>query len=98
MEVSGRCAALHDKAVGLRDFSCDGMDHDTLGQPDHLDDTPDKIDDYRAVALAEGFEEGTREEVIAAWQHLVDTGLAWKLQGWFGRRASELIAEGVIHR
>jgi len=53
--------------------------------------------DYMAVGLAEGFEEAeSEEEVIAAWQHLHDTGLAYKLQGWFGRRAAELLAEGVI--
>lgn len=53
---------------------------------------------YRAVALAEGFEEGTEEEVIEAWQYLVDTGLCWQLQGWFGRTASDLIEQGVINR
>lgn len=52
---------------------------------------------YRAVALAEGFEEGTEEEIIAAWQHLIDTGLAWSLQGSFGRQARALIEEGICH-
>lgn len=55
--------------------------------------------DYLAVAIAEGFCEGenaTREEKIEAWQYLHDTKLAYKLQGWFGRTARELIAEGVI--
>lgn len=55
------------------------------------------MDDYRAVALAEGFEDGDDDEVIAAWQHLVDTGLAWKLQGYFGRQATALIKQGIIH-
>ena len=55
------------------------------------------ITDYRAVGLAEGFEEGTKEEIIEAWQHLHDTGLAYTLQGWFGRTASNLIEEGVIN-
>ena len=56
-----------------------------------------KLTDYRAVGLAEGFEEGTEEEIIEAWQHLHDTGLAYTLQGWFGRTASNLIDQGTIN-
>lgn len=47
-----------------------------------------------AVSLAEGFEEGSLDEQIDAWQHLIDTGLAWQLQGWFGRIAGHLIDGG----
>tara|TARA_Y100001973_G_scaffold106780_1_gene187550 strand:+ start:6618 stop:6797 length:180 start_codon:yes stop_codon:yes gene_type:complete len=55
--------------------------------------------DYRAIAIAEGFEEAdTVQEIVAAWQHLIDTGLAWKLQGFFGRTAQRLINEGVCRR
>ena len=54
------------------------------------------ITDYQAIGLAEGFEEGTEEQIIKAWQHLHDTGLAYKLQGWFGRQARYLIDEGII--
>ena len=56
------------------------------------------MDDYTAISIAEGFadnEEYSDEEQIAAWQHLIDTGLAWRLQGWFGRSASAMIDEGV---
>ena len=56
---------------------------------------------YLATAYAEGFCEGedaTIDEEIAAWQYLVDTGLAWKLQGWFGRNAAALIEEGIIKK
>ena len=52
---------------------------------------------YRAVGLAEGFEQGTEKEIIEAWQYLHDTGHAYKLQGWFGRTARDLINEGVIN-
>jgi hypothetical protein len=55
------------------------------------------MDNYLAVGIAEGFEEPKNEEqFVEAWQHLVDTGLAWQLQGWFGRMAKDLIEQGVI--
>ena len=55
------------------------------------------MDNYTAVGIAEGFiEAGSENEVIAAWQHLVDTGLAWQLQGWFGRTANQLLEDGVL--
>jgi len=46
--------------------------------------------------LAEGAEPATSEEQLReAWQLLIDTGTAWKLQGWFGRTANSLIERGV---
>ena len=51
---------------------------------------------YEAVAIAEGFEEATsQDQIIEAWQHLINTGLAWQLQGWFGRTAAALIEDGI---
>ena len=55
---------------------------------------------YLATAIAEGFCEGkgaTREQQIEAWQYLHDTRRAYKLQGWFGRTAQDLINEGIIN-
>ena len=55
------------------------------------------MDNYTATGLAEGFIEAESEEqIVEAWQHLVDTGLAWSLQGWFGRTAISLIEQGII--
>lgn len=52
---------------------------------------------YLAVGIAEGFEEPeSQEQYIDAWQYLVDSGLAWKLQGWFGRTASQMIEDGIL--
>ena len=49
-----------------------------------------------AILVAEGVTPvKTEEEYIAAWQQLIDTGLAWSLQGWFGRTAMHLIGEGL---
>jgi len=56
-----------------------------------------KLDNYTATGLAEGFVEAESEEqIIEAWQYLHDTGLAYKLQGWFGREAQSLIQNGII--
>lgn len=56
------------------------------------------MDTYLACSIAEGFsgEEHTTEEIHDAWQYLVDTGMCWKLQGWYGRNAEALIENGLI--
>ena len=56
------------------------------------------MSDYEATGLAEGFIEAkSKEQIIEAWQYLHDTRLAYSLQGWFGRTAQNLIAEGIIN-
>lgn len=56
------------------------------------------MDSYTAVGLAEGFIEAESEEQLTeAWQYLVDSGLAWSLQGSFGRTANNLIERGIIN-
>ena len=53
------------------------------------------MENFEAVMVAEGVEPASEEEQIEAWQHLIDSGLAWSLQGWFGRRARILIEQGI---
>ena len=56
------------------------------------------MNNYEATGLAEGFIEAeSKEQIIEAWQHLHDTKLAYKLQGWFGRTAQDLIKKGIIN-
>ena len=56
------------------------------------------MDNYQAVGIAEGFQEAESEQqFIEAWQHLVDTGLVWRLEGRFCMTAADLIEQGVIN-
>jgi len=51
---------------------------------------------FEAIGIAEGFvENDDPEREVAAWQYLIDTGLAWQMQGWFGRVARQLIENGT---
>jgi len=53
---------------------------------------------YDACACVEGFDNIQHDEdvVISAWQYLLDEGLVWELQGWYGRAARDLIDAGLI--
>jgi hypothetical protein len=53
-----------------------------------------KMTIFEATMIAEGVTPASRARQRAAWQKLIDTGLAWRLQGWFGRTAAALIEAG----
>lgn len=47
--------------------------------------------------IADGSQDPADEaEYLAAFQELVDSGLAWKLQGTIGRTAADLLNQGLI--
>ena len=53
-----------------------------------------------ATGYAEGFEgeDAPLGEKIEAWACLIKTGMAWSLQGWFGRQAHAMIEKGLIDK
>ncbi len=53
---------------------------------------------YNELGNIIAYEQGElgAEETIELFQRLVNTGLAWKLQGSYGRAAKALIDQGII--
>lgn len=52
-------------------------------------------DHVGAIIDYEGSEQSA-EETLRLFQYLVDTGLAWQLQGHYGRTAKALIDKGLV--
>ena len=52
--------------------------------------------DYMGAIIAYENGELEQDEVIVLFQYLVDTGLAWTLQGSYGRAAAALIDAGEV--
>ena len=56
-----------------------------------------KMSIFDATMIAEGadgYVADNEDQYLEAWQLLIDTDTCWSLQGWFGRRAVELIKAG----
>ena len=67
------------------------MTTQTTTQPTHV-----PLTGITATGIAEGWIEADEAQQIDAWQYLHDSGLAYRLQGWFGRTAQQLLRQGVI--
>ena len=54
--------------------------------------------EFDSVSAIMAYESGEadEEQVLELFQYLVDTGLAWSLQGSYGRVARRLLDEGLI--
>ena len=52
---------------------------------------------FDTAGFVMAFENGEldEEEVAAGFQHLIDSGMVWQLQGMYGRTAADLIEQGL---
>ena len=53
-------------------------------------------DFVRAIQILEGSFPSSEEEQLDAWQLLIDSGIAWQLQGTYARGAQALIEQGLV--
>lgn len=55
------------------------------------------MDTFTACMIVEGVEDAEEHEILEAWQYLIDTGIVWTLQGFYGRTARDLIEQGICY-
>ena len=55
------------------------------------------MDTVAFIMAYEGGELESEEQLIEGFQALIDSGLAWSLQGHYGRTAAALIDAGLCH-
>jgi len=98
-----------DKTIKVHSITArTGESSEPTGCGTSLDRTPSPIlpkptPSLDTVLICEGCWEWsgeTKEEkeriYLECWQDLVDSGMAWTLQSWFGRRAKRMIECGLI--
>jgi len=50
-----------------------------------------------AIFTIEDNRNASQEDIVQAFQVLIDSGIVWSLQGSYGRTAQVLIEEGYCH-
>ena len=52
---------------------------------------------FDTVGFVMAYEDGglSEEEIVEGFQHLIDNGTVWQLQGMYGRTAADLIEQGL---
>jgi len=56
---------------------------------------PSEMTTLRAVDIIDGFIAGSAQDLIHAYQFLIDNGSVWSMQGRYGRQAKHLIDVGL---
>ena len=54
------------------------------------------MDTQRAINLVTGYEDGTSEEYVRAYQKLLNSRQIWRMSDKYQRRAELMIKEGVL--
>ena len=57
-----------------------------------------KTDHVDFIIRFEGGELESEEELVEGFQQLIDSGIVWQLQGFYGRTAAALIERGLCHQ
>jgi len=88
----------HRRTVATDDVASSYDDREELLMAENERD----MDTFAAAMIADGeFElagfEPSEDNYIRAYQYLIDTGIAWQLQGRIGRTARDLIENGDCH-
>lgn len=62
--------------------------------------TPTADNSFDTVEFTMAYEGGelAKDEVVSGFQELINSGLAWKLEGQYGRMATQLIEQGLCTR
>ena len=56
----------------------------------------ENMNTMRAISVLEGMEPcEDYEEIVEAWQFLINNGVCWQLQGQYGRAAMQMIEAGL---
>ena len=56
------------------------------------------LNSYTAIGLTEGFiESDDSHDILKAWSFLGQSGLAFELQGWFGRNVKGLVESNYLN-
>ena len=65
-----------------------------------MSDTKTLEKSFDLVGQIMAYEQGDldQDDAVALFQHMIDDGTVWHLQGSYGRTAQRLIASGLCHR